>query len=78
MNSTYSYKEQNKENTKEEISIYKLVNIISSIHKKIYDLQKSMEHTKKNELFQKLSLIEEQIIKKRKEINNYNEKKNNK
>ena len=78
MNSTYSNKEQNKENTKEEISIYKLVNIISSIHKKIYDLQKSMEHTKKNELFQKLSSIEEQIIKKRKEINNYYEKKNNK
>ena len=37
-----------------------------------------MEHTKKNELYQRLSLIEEEIIKKREEINNFNEKKNNK
>ena len=78
MNSTYNNKEQNKENQNEEIHIYNLVNIISSIHKKIYDLQKSMEHTKKNELYQRLSLIEEEIIKKREEINNFNEKKNNK
>ena len=78
MNSTYNNKEQNKENQNEEIHIYNLVNIISSIRKKIYDLQKSMEHTKKNELYQKLSLIEEEIIKKREEINNFNEKKNNK
>ena len=78
MNSTYNNKEQNKENQNEEIHIYNLVTIISSIHKKIYDLQKSMEHTKKNELYQRLSLIEEEIIKKREEINNFNEKKNNK
>ena len=78
MNSTYNNKEQNKENGGEEMHIYNLVNIISSIHKKIYDLQKSMEHTKKNELYQRLSLIEEEIIKKREEINNFNEKKNNK
>ena len=78
MNSTYNNKEQNKENQNEEIHIYNLVNIISSIHKKIYDLQKSMEHTKKNELYQRLSLIEGEIIKKREEINNFNEKKNNK
>ena len=78
MNSTYNNKEQNKENENEEMHIYNLVNIISSIHKKIYDLQKSMEHTKKNELYQRLSLIEEEIIKKREEINNFNEKKNNK
>ena len=78
MNSTYNNKEQNKENQNEEIHIYNLVNIISSIRKKIYDLQKSMEHTKKNELYQRLSLIEEEIIKKREEINNFNEKKNNK
>ena len=78
MNSTYNNKEQNKENQNEEMHIYNLVNIISSIHKKIYDLQKSMEHTKKNELYQRLSLIEEEIIKKREEINNFNEKKNNK
>ena len=77
MNSTYKIKKQNMEKTQEELSIYQLVNIISSINKKIYDLQKSMEHTKKNELYQKLFLIEEEIIKKREEINNYNEKKNN-
>ena len=78
MNSYYNNKEQNKENTNEETHIYRLVNIISSIHKKIYDLQKSMEYNKKNELYQNLSLIEEEIIKKREEINNFNEKKNNK
>ena len=77
MNSTYKIKKQNMEKTQEELSIYQLVNIISSINKKIYDLQKTMEHTKKNELYQKLFLIEEEIIKKREEINNYNEKKNN-
>ena len=77
MNSTYKIKKQNMEKTQEELSIYQLVNIISSINKKIYDLQKTMEHTKKNELYQKLFLIEEEIIKKREEIINYNEKKNN-
>ena len=77
MNSTYKIKKQNMEKTQEELSIYQLVNIISSINKKIYDLHKTMEHTKKNELYQKLLLIEEEIIKKREEINNYNEKKNN-
>ena len=77
MNSTYKIKKQNMEKTQEELSIYQLVNIISSINKKIYDLQKTMELTKKNELYQKLFLIEEEIIKKREEIINYNEKKNN-
>ena len=77
MNSTYKFKKQNMEKTQEELSIYQLVNIISSINKKIYDLQKTMEHTEKNELYQKLFLIEEEINKKREEIINYNEKKNN-
>ena len=62
MNSTYKIKKQNMEKTQEELSIYQLVNIISSINKKIYDLQKTMEHTKKNELYQKLFLIEEEIL----------------
>ena len=56
---------------KEESNIYKLVDIISSIQKKISFLSKSMEHNKKNELFQKLSLIEDEILKNKKKINNY-------
>ena len=58
-------------NNKEEINIYKLVDIISSIQKKISNLLKSMEHTKKNELYQKLSFIEDEIIKKKQKINIY-------
>ena len=57
--------------TKEESNIYKLVDLISSIQKKISSLTKTMEHTKKNELYQKLSLIEDEIIKNKKKINNY-------
>ena len=56
---------------KEESNIYKLVDLISSIQKKISSLTRSMEHTKKNELYQKLSLIEDEIIKNKKKINNY-------
>ena len=56
---------------KEEANIYKLVDVISSIQKKISNLLKSMEHTKKNELYQKLQLIEDEIIKKKKKINDY-------
>ena len=56
---------------KEEANIYKLVDIISSIQSKISFLLKSMEHNKKNELFQKLSLIEDEILKNKKKINNY-------
>ena len=57
--------------TKEESNIYRLVDLISSIQKKISCLTKTMEHTKKNELYQKLSLIEDEIIKNKKKINNY-------
>ena len=56
---------------KEESNIYKLVDLISSIQKKISNLSKNMEHTKKNELYQKLTLIEDEIIKNKKKINDY-------
>ena len=61
----------NVKGNKEESNIYKLVELISLIQKKISELTKSMEHTKKNELYQKLSLIEDEILKNKKSINNY-------
>ena len=66
-------KKQNDINKKEESDIYELVNLISSIEKKIYELNKKIELNKKNELFQNLSSIEEEILKRRKIVNNYNE-----
>ena len=56
---------------KEESNIYKLVDIISTLQKKISNLSKSMEHNKKNELYQKLSSIEDEILKNKKKIYNY-------
>ena len=73
----YSLSKNNKVNeqtSKEELDIYKLVEFISSIQKKIFELNKKMELNKKNDLFQKLSSIDEEIIKLRKIINNFNEK----
>ena len=68
-------KSQHDINKKEESDIYELVDIISSIEKKIYELNKKIELNKKNELFQKLSSIEEEILKRKKAIINFNEMK---
>lgn len=68
----------NLQNNEEELIIYELVDSISLIQKKISNLFKSMEHNKKNDLYNKLSLIEDEIIKNKKKIKNYiNEQKQN-
>ena len=46
--------------------------------KKIYDLNKNIEFNKSNEFFKKLSLIEEEILKRKKFIINFNDKKEKK
>ena len=61
----------NPKNNKEELIIYELVDSISLLQQKIANLIQSMEHTSSNELYQKLSLIEDDIIKNKKSINNY-------
>jgi len=60
----------NPKNTKEELIIYELVESISLLQQKIANLIQSMEHTSSNELYQKFSLIEDDIIKNKKTINN--------
>ena len=70
----YSYNRNlnlNKENSKEENNIYKLVDLISTVEKKISQLYKSMEHNKKNDLYHKLSTIDEKILNSKNIINNY-------
>ena len=67
----YTINTINAPSNKEESNIYKLVDIISTLQKKISNLSQSMEHNKKNELYQKLSLIEDEILKNKKKINNY-------
>ena len=70
----YSYNRNlnlNKENSKEENNIYKLVDSISTVEKKISQLYKSMEHNKKNDLYHKLSTIDEKILNSKNIINNY-------
>ena len=66
------------EDRKDELDIYGLVELISSIEKKIYDLNKNIEFNKSNEFFKKLSLIEEEILKRKKFIINFNDKKEKK
>lgn len=61
----------NPKNNTEELIIYELVESISILQQKIANLIQSMEHTSSNELYQKLSLIEDDIIKNKKSINNY-------
>jgi hypothetical protein len=61
----------NSKNNKEELIIYELVESISLLQQKIANLIQSMEHTSSNELYQKLSLIEDDIIKNKKSIKNY-------
>ena len=60
----------NPKNTKEELIIYELVESISLLQQKIANLIQSMEHTSSNELYLKFSLIEDDIIKNKKTINN--------
>ena len=66
------------EDRKDELDIYGLVELISSIEKKIDDLNKNIEFNKSNEFFKKLSLIEEEILKRKKFIINFNDKKEKK
>ena len=61
----------NPKNNTEELIIYELVESISILQQKIANLIQSMEHTSSNELYQKLSLIEDDIIKNKKSINDY-------
>ena len=66
------------EERKDESDIYELVGLISSIDKKIYDLNKNIELNKNNEYYKKLSFIEEEILKRKNIIINFNDKKRKK
>ena len=73
MYSTQNNFKKNIKTSKEETKIFELVCLISSLEKRISDLNKTMEYNKNNELFQKISAIDEEILKRKKAINNYNE-----
>ena len=72
------YKNVDFEERKDESDIYELVGLISSIDKKIYDLNKNIELNKSNEYYKKLSFIEEEILKRKNIIINFNDKKRKK